>query len=112
MVNHASEDEQHLRLLSIFHYVVGALAALFALFPLIHLTVGWFLIHAPPPAAQQHDGPPLAMIGWLFVLFGAVFFLAGESIAACIVAAGWFIRSRTRYWFVFVMACLQCALFP
>ena len=32
-----NEDLQHLKLLSIFHYVVGGLAALFACFPIIHL---------------------------------------------------------------------------
>lgn len=31
------KDLEHLRLLSIFHYVVGGLIALFACFPIIHL---------------------------------------------------------------------------
>ena len=39
-------------------------------------------------------------------------FLLGESFAACVGAAGRCIRSRTCYWFVFVMACLQCGFFP
>jgi hypothetical protein len=88
---------------------VAGCAALFALFPLIHLTVGLFLIHAPRPA---HGEPPPAFIGWLFVVLGAAFFLLGQSLAACVFAAGRFIQSRTRYWFVFVLACLQCGFFP
>ena len=104
-----SDDEQHLRLLGIVHYVVAGLTALFALFPLIHFTVGWFLLHAPPPKQGE---PPPAFIGYIFMAFGAAFFLLGESFAACVFAAGRCIRSRTRYWFVFIMACFQCAFFP
>ena len=33
-------DVEHLRLLSVFHYVVGGLAALFALLPSVHLIMG------------------------------------------------------------------------
>jgi hypothetical protein len=40
------QDEEHLRLLSIFHYVVAGLAALFALFPIFHLILGLFMIFA------------------------------------------------------------------
>jgi hypothetical protein len=104
-----TENEQHLRLLAIFHCVVGGVTALFALFPLIHFTVGWFILHAPPPKQGE---PPPAFVGWLFMVCGAAFFMLGESFAACVVAAGRFITQRRRYWFVFVMACLQCAFFP
>ena len=112
MATHASDDEQHLRLLGIFHYVVGALTALFALFPLIHFSLGLFFVLAPPHSPQQQGGPPPAFIGWFFMIIGGMLFLLGESFAACVFAAGRFIRSRRRYWFVFVVACLQCAFFP
>ena len=35
-----NQDLEHLRLLSIFHYVVAGLAALFALIPVFHLVFG------------------------------------------------------------------------
>ena len=104
-----ADNEQHLRLLATFHYVVAGFTALFALFPLIHFAVGWFMLHAPAP--KTGEAPP-AFIGWLFMGFGASFFMLGESFAACVVAAGRFITQRRRYWFVFVMACFQCAFFP
>src|SRR5262245_25721184 len=104
-----SNDDQHLRLLSTFHYVVAGLTALFALFPLIHVALGWFFLHAPPPKQGE---PPPAFVGYIFMVFGAAFFLLGQSFAACVFAAGRCIHSRTRYWFVFVMACFQCAFFP
>lgn len=105
-----TDDAQHLKLLGTFHFVVAGLAGLFALFPLIHVTIGWFLLHAPP--SKQQGGPPPAFIGWLFMIFGGMLFIAGETMAACIVAAGISLRRRVRYWFVFVLACIQCMFFP
>ena len=40
----ADRDAEHLRLLSIFHYVVAGLMALWACFPLIHLFMGVALV--------------------------------------------------------------------
>jgi hypothetical protein len=104
-----SDNEQHLRLLAIFHYVVSGLTALFALFPLMYVGLGWFFLHAPPP---KHGEPPPAFIAYFMMGIGVVFFVLGQSFAGCVFAAGRCITSRARYWFVFVMACFQCAFFP
>ena len=104
-----NDDEQHLRLLTIFHYVVAAIAALLALLPLFYMAIGWFILHAPPPKQGE---PPPAIVGWVFIAFGLVAFLIGQSFAGSVFAAGRCIRSQKAYWFVFVMACLQCGFFP
>ena len=75
MATLSSDDEEHLRLLGIFHYVVGALTALFALFPLFHFTIGLFFVLAPPHSTHQQGAPP-AIIGWFFMIIGGVFFFA------------------------------------
>jgi hypothetical protein len=103
------DNEQYLRLLSIFHYVVAGLTALFGFFPLIYVVVGSFFVHAPPP---RHGEPPPAFLGWFFMAFGAALFLLGQAFAGCIVAAGRCLHSRSRYWFIFVIACLECGFFP
>ena len=54
------QDEEHLRLLSIFHYVVAGLAGLFALFPPIHLLVGLALLTG---ALGADTDEPSARIG-------------------------------------------------
>ena len=41
-----SQDEEHLRLLSIFHYIVGGLAVLFSFFPLIYAGFGVLMLYA------------------------------------------------------------------
>lgn len=106
-------DAQHLRLLAIFHYIVGGLTALLACFPLIHLGLGLAMLFSPEffhtKAGEQ---PPPQAIGWLFTCMGGFMFLAGQTMAVCVVVAGRFIARRKRYWFVFVVACVECALFP
>ena len=42
------QDKQQLKLLSIFHYVVGGLAALIACIPIIHLTIGIGMLTRQP----------------------------------------------------------------
>jgi hypothetical protein len=108
----ATDDEQHLRLLSIFHYVVGGLTGLVACFPLIHVAIGLAMVYAPQSMSSRPGDEPPAAIGWFFTCIGGGMFVAGISMAACIVLAGRFITQRRRYWFVFVLACVQCAFFP
>lgn len=108
----SNDDNQHLRLLAIFHYVVGGLTALLACFPLIHVALGLAMVFAPRSFANKPGDEPPAFAGWLFAGMGSAFFLAGITLAVCIILAGRFLARRKRYWFVFVLACLQCAVFP
>ncbi len=106
-------DAQHLRLLSIFHYVVGGLTVLFACFPLIHLGLGLAMVFSPAFfETKPGEHPPPQAIGWLFSCLGFSMFLVGQTIAVCTILAARFIARRKRYWFIFVMACIQCAFFP
>ena len=41
------QTREHLRLLSIFHYVVGGFGFFFSLFPVLHLVFGIFMMIAP-----------------------------------------------------------------
>jgi hypothetical protein len=60
-----NQDAEHLRLLSIFHYIVGGLAALFSFFPLLYTTVGAIFIfvarHGTPKPGEELP----ARIYWL-----------------------------------------------
>jgi len=107
------QDEEHLRLLSIFHYVVAGLAALFALFPIFHLIFGIFMILAPQKfAGHGQEQPPLALIGWFFVIFASVFITLGWTFAAFIVTTGRFLARHKHYQFCLVMAGIECLFMP
>ena len=105
------QDEEHLKLLSIFHYVVGGLAALFACFPIFHLIIGVVFIALSGRPDAKGDAPP-AFIGWLFVGAASVAMIVGWSIAACIIAAGRFLAKRRHYMFCLVMAGIECLFMP
>jgi cytochrome bd-type quinol oxidase subunit 2 len=108
-----NQDAEHLRLLSIFHYIVGGLAALFAFFPLLYTTAGAIFIfvarHGTPKPGEE---PPPEFIGWILAVIGSFLFLLGIAIAICILIAGRSLAKHTRYWFAFVMACIECLFLP
>lgn len=112
MSTSTTSDQEHLKLLSIFHYVVAGLTALFACIPLIHLSLGLFMIFSPQSFTSGNQAPPPAFIGWLFAGLGAFLFLCGQSLALCLFLSGRHLQKRTRYWFVFVTACVGCLLMP
>ena len=82
----AEQDREHLRLLSIFHYVLAAFVALFSLIPVVHLLVGLGLVASV--AAAPADALPGIFVGWLFVVIAAVMITLGMGFAACLVVAG------------------------
>jgi hypothetical protein len=104
-------DNEHLKLLCIFHYVVSGMAALFACFPIIHLVLGLFFILAPEKFGHGSQQPP-AWIGWFFVAFASVLILVGWTLAVLVLMAGRFITRRKHYMFCFVMACVECIFMP
>lgn len=108
-----NRDAEHLRLLSIFHYVVGGLAALFSFFPLIYTVFGTAFILAARHGTLKsgQEGPP-EFLGWIFAGLGSFFFLAGIAVAVCILVAGRSLAKRTRYQFTFVVACIECLFMP
>jgi hypothetical protein len=103
-----AQEEQHLQLLAIFHYIVGGLAVFLACFPLIHLIIGLVMVFSGFSANQA----PPAFVGWLFIILGGGLFLVGQSLAICIVIAGRFLARRKGYLFVFVVACCECLFMP
>jgi hypothetical protein len=106
-----NQDQEHLRLLSIFHYVVAAIGALFCSFPLIHVVMGLVLIFRPE-AFDNGGEPPPPLLGWMFVVMGGSFVLAGWVFSALIFIAGGCLARHRRYMFCLVMAALECLWAP
>jgi hypothetical protein len=105
------EDLEHLRLLSIFHYVYAAFKALFACLPLIYLLMGSFLV-AAGTSGKASGGPPLQIIGGVIAVIGGVLSLLGWALAGCIFFAGRCLATRTHRTFCIVVAALCCPFMP
>jgi hypothetical protein len=108
-VSEASAQElEHLRMLSIFHYIVGGIAALFSLFPVIHLVVGLAMV----TGRMEGTDPEARLFGWVFVVFAGVFIACGMTLAGFIVYAGRCLRQRRRHMLCMVVAALSCMMMP
>ena len=109
-----NQDLEHLRLLSIFHYVVGGLAALFACFPIIHLTLGLLMIFNPSMWENKMHGDmeEMRFVGIFFVCLASVFILAGWTMAVCVFIAGRNLARRRHYTFCLVVAAILCVFIP
>src|SRR5512137_1986376 len=106
-----NQDVEHLRLLSIFHYIVGGLLAIFASIPVIHLVLGLILVLKPQLFGPGNSQPP-PFIGWFFVIFATAFIVLGWTLAVMMVWAGRCLSRRLHHSFCFVMACLGCLFMP
>lgn len=104
------QHDEHLRLLSVFHYVVAAFAALFSLFPVIHLVIGIAMLTGG--FAKGTEDPELKWVGGFFVAFASAWIVMGLTFAICVLLAGRNLAKRTRYTFCLVMAGLECMFVP
>ncbi len=108
------QDAEHLKLLAMAHYVVGAVTGLFACMPLIHVAMGVMMLTGKFPGGTGTGGmPPDAMwMGWLFIGMGGLFVLAGWATAIGMFLTGRWLSARRNYTFCFVVACVECLFVP
>ncbi|WKZ34675.1 MAG: hypothetical protein QY332_13725 [Anaerolineales bacterium] len=109
-----NQDLEHLKILSVFHYVVAGISAIFACFPIFHLAMGISMITGgffmDQPAA---DAPfPTALFGLMFTLIPAAIILFGWAFAVSMAIAGYFLGKQQRYMFCMVMAGISCIFTP
>jgi hypothetical protein len=103
-----NQDEQHLKLLSIFHYVLGGLTALFSCFPLLHIAMGIAMLCG---AFDDEDGPP-KIFAVFFIVLPAMFILCGWALAVCIIIAGRKLARHKARLYCLVIAGLECIMMP
>ncbi len=105
-----TSSRDHVRLLAIFHYVLGGLTTLFSLFPIFYIAMGLAFVNG---AFDKGGGqPPPPALGWIFVAMGAFTLVLVLGFAALVLVAGRFLQ-RERHWtFCIVIAALSCAFFP
>jgi hypothetical protein len=104
-----TQDEQHLDLLAIFHYVVGGLMALVPCFGFIHVGMGIAMLCGAFDGGKEAP-PPL--FGWFLILLPGLFMTAAWTLAGLIIAAGRKLNKRRAYTFCLVMGAIECLLMP
>ena len=104
------QNLEHLRLLSIFFYVMGAMVGLFSLIPVFHVAMGIAVVVGTMPSSPG-GGPPAAF-GWFFIAIGATIIILGETFALCTLLTGRYLATRRAYTFCLVVAALNCMHMP
>jgi hypothetical protein len=102
------QDLEHLKLLSIFHYVAAGMAAMQACIPYLHFFMG--LAHAT--GAFPDTDADARPIGLAIMAFAGLFILLGWTFAAFVAFAGRSLQTRKRYTFCLVMAGIECIFMP
>lgn len=103
-----NQDEQHLNLLGVFHYVLAGLTALTSLIFVLHIVLGILLATGtiePHNSEAQFAGFLVGGVGFLVMTLMAAF-------AALIAYAGYCLRQHKNHTFCVVVAALLCLNAP
>lgn len=109
-MGNTNQDVEHLRLLSIFHYILAGLAGLCAFFPVIYLVMGIAMLSGWIEGDKGEPAP--AVVGWVFVAIALIGILLTLAYAAVLALAGRFLSKRKHRTFCFVVAGLSLLFAP
>ncbi len=104
-------DLEHLRLLSIFHYIYAGITACFSCFPLLHVAMGLLMLTGGLPMHEK-DQATARMMGLMFVAVGASIALLGWTLAVLLFLAARRLGSLRGRTFCMVIAALSCLHIP
>jgi hypothetical protein len=104
-------DEEHLKLLSIFHYVSGGITAFAGLFPLIYVIMGALFL-ALPVSHSGDEALVLRGMGSLFLVVGVLVSSFFMIFAGLKIYAGYCIAKRKHRIYCLVVAGISLIGFP
>jgi hypothetical protein len=112
-----SDRDRYLAVLSIAHYVIGALVFLVGCLPLIHLTIGIGMLSGAFPEPTSHGGEPppealFGLVGGMFVGIASVIIAITWSLAALMIATGRFLATRRRHTLCLIVGLLESLFAP
>ncbi len=131
-------DADNLNTLTLCHYIMGGLTALFSCLFIMHIVMGAMMIHhpsafmppvpvypAPPPSHPYPSSPPYSssptypagasypffppFMGYMFLTMGIIAVALGWTLGGLTAYAGHCLRARKNYIFILIVAGLNCA---
>jgi hypothetical protein len=105
-----NRDSEHLRLLSIFHYIAGGLLAFVGCFAIIYIVLGAVIASGRLPS--NNGAPAPTAVGFLFIAIGIFGLLFAWGLATCLFLSGRFMAARRRLTFSIVIAAISCLQIP
>lgn len=102
------DDLNHLRWLSIAHYIYAGFIALSSLFALIFIALGLFAGSLP----QGRNDPSPEVMRWIFIGVGGAVLVLGLGIATLFFFVGRNIGQRRHHTYCVVMSGIACLSVP
>ena len=117
-------DADNLNMLTLCHFILGGLTALFSCLFIMHIVMGTMMIHNPgmftprpmPRAAPSTPPYPVQpspffppFMGYMFVTLGTIAVLGGWTLGALTAYAGRCLKARRNYLYVLIIAGCNCA---
>lgn len=103
-----NQDVDHLRLLSIFNYVLAGLVLFFSLAPLFYFLFGVAVF------SGELGGPEEAerFMGTVVMVFGGAMIVASYAYLTCLVLAARYLGKRKNIGFCMAVAAVSCIFVP
>ncbi|MBK7705921.1 MAG: hypothetical protein IPN69_24060 [Acidobacteria bacterium] len=112
MNNEVNQDREHLKILSICHYVFAGLCIFPFLYGFIYTFMGVFVGAMIAADTRHNDGPPAALFGGIFVLVGLSISAVALAIGIAAIKSGRNMSKLNGRMFSFVFACFLCLFMP
>jgi len=106
------DNIEQLRILSIFHYVLGGLEICFGCLGSLYLFMGLSMALNPVVWTSKGDAPPPSFLGWIFVAIGGAWILGGVIFGILTALSGRFIAQKRNKTFSIVIGALNCLFIP
>jgi hypothetical protein len=110
----AHQDNEQLKMLTIFYYVMGGLTSFMGCFGLFYVCFGAFM--ASNPGNWTSNGhptaPPPPGFSAAIIIFGSIFVLFGFLVGGLTAYAGKCIKERRSFTFIQVIAGIMCLNMP
>ncbi len=117
--NQEDINTDNLQTLTLCHFIMGGLIALFSCMFIFHIVMGVMMIHnpsafTPAPPARSAPSIPTAlgfppMMGYMFLTIGIIAVISGWTLGGLTAYAGRCLKERKHYIFILIIAGCNCA---
>jgi hypothetical protein len=107
-----NKDLEHLKTLSICHYVLAGLCIIPMIYGLLYMAMGIFVGAMLSNVPNTKDGPPPALFSGIFIGVGAVIFIVALTFGLLLFKSGRNLKSNKSYTFCLVIAGISCVFMP
>lgn len=108
-IDKTAQYTQYANYIGLAHYVVAAFSALFACFPVLHLSIGIGIVTG---RLDTQNEPGAMLGGWMFIGVASAFICLGWFFTAILLYTGRCWQKKQHYTFCLIVAAVSCLFTP